>query len=108
MSYKQSGVNSKLAPNSTIAVDPFERIEVLDLVHLSDRDTVRAKCNVRIGPILISDVKIVLPVLNSRIFVGWPSRRDGETWRPLIQILSPGLEHAIYNAVISAWRGGGR
>jgi len=82
------------------------KIEVLDLIHLSDRDAVRATCKVRIGAIIISDVKVIFPVLASRIFIGWPSRKDGEGWRSLIHFLSPALEQAVTDAVIAAWRGG--
>ena len=91
-----------------ISISPTDQIEVLDLVHISDRDAVRAKCKVRIGPIIISDVRIVLPVLASRVFVGWPSRKDGDTWRSLVTILSPTLEQSIHDAVVDAWRGGAR
>ena len=109
MNCRTTSVKSTLTPNRPpAAADPGARIEVLDLIHVSDRDAVRARCTVRIGAILISNVKILLPVLASRAFVGWPSRREGDAWRPLIQILSPGLEHAVCDAVINAWRGGVR
>ena len=99
-----TSVKSALTPNRPPDAADDHRIEVLDLIHVSDRDAVRARCTVRIGAILISNVKILLPVLASRAFVGWPSRREGDAWRPLIRFLSPGLEHAVTNAVISAWK----
>ena len=103
-----NGSRTATPTNGTTQTDPFDRIEVFDLVHLSDRDAVRARCKVRIGPIIISEVKIILPVLASRVFVGWPSRKDGDTWRSLVQILSPTLEQSIHDAVVDAWRGGVR
>lgn len=105
MAGNHAGVKTP-APTSYPQTDPFDLIEVLDLVHLSDRDVVRARCKVKIGPILISDVKIIFPVLASRVFVGWPSRKDGDHWRSLVQILSPSLEQSLHDAVIDAWRGG--
>jgi len=110
MNYNTNLVKSTLTPNRPPdAADPGARIEVLDLIHLSDRAAVRARCTVRIGAILISNVKILYPVLASRVFVGWPSRREGDEWHPLIRFLSPGLEHAVTDAVIAAWKmSGGR
>ena len=73
-----------------------------------NRAAVRAMCKVRIGPLIISDVKILYPVLSSHAFVSWPSRKVGNAWHPLVQILAPGLEQRITNAVIHAWRNADR
>ena len=108
MSYKQYDVNSKLEPVNTNTAGPFNQIEVLDLVHISNRAAVRAMCKVRIGPLIISDVKILYPVLSSHAFVSWPSRKVGNAWQPLVQILAPGLQQRITNAVIHAWRSADR
>lgn len=83
----------------TDVLNTSDRIEALNLVRSNNHSSVRAIYRVRIGPITISDVKVVSPVLASRAFMVMPTRKHDDTWKPLVQ--------AISDAVLSAWRNGG-
>jgi hypothetical protein len=85
-----------------------DHIEVLDVIHLEGRSAVKATCRVRIGRIAISGIKVILPTLASRPFVGMPSRKNGLAWEPIINILSPTLQESVSNAVLAEWRRGAK
>lgn len=96
----ERGVNPQNSRNTT-----NERIEILDMTRNHDRSAVRAICRVRVDQIIINDVKVIAPPLASRAFVAMPTRKYGDEWRPLVVFVSPTLEQAISDAVLSAWRG---
>jgi DNA-binding cell septation regulator SpoVG len=83
-----------------------EHIEVLAMQHFAGRSAIKASCRVRVGRIVINGVKVILPALASHPFVGMPSRKNGDDWEPLINILSPTLQEAVSDAVLTAYRGG--
>jgi DNA-binding cell septation regulator SpoVG len=100
----------RIVPDVSTQVNPAitpdneqERIEVIHFAACNER-FVRARCRVRVGELIISDVRIVSPTLGQP-FVQMPSRKIEEEWMPLINILSPSLRSAIDEAVMTAWRG---
>ncbi|CAN5775835.1 hypothetical protein BH10CHL1_BH10CHL1_47790 [soil metagenome] len=84
-----------------------DRIEILAMRHIQNRGNVKAVTRVRIGIIVIDDIKIIVASLGSRPFVSMPSRKNGDGWSPVVSILSPTLEQAVSNDVLAAWRRGG-
>jgi DNA-binding cell septation regulator SpoVG len=82
-----------------------DRIEVIDLVRIDNQTATKAICRVRLGAIVISAVRVVVPVLSSHPFVAMPTRKDATgNWTPLVTFSSPTLEQAVNLAVLRAWR----
>ena len=77
-------------------------VEVIHFARCDER-FVRARCRVRVGEIIISNVAVVVPTLGRRPFVQLPSRKIDDEWVPLISVLSPTLQADIDRAVLDAW-----
>jgi hypothetical protein len=80
-----------------------DQIEVLEVQHLIGRSAVKASCRVRIGQVVISGIKVILPALANHPFVGMPNRKHGTSWEPMVSFLSPTLEEAVTTEVLAAW-----
>lgn len=86
--------------------NPPNSIEILDMQRIDGRGAVKAVCRVRYGVFVFSGIKIIVPTLASRPFVGWPSHKVGDAWQPYISVLSPTLDDDIADAVLAEYRRG--
>ena len=85
-------------------VTDFHHLEALDMVRLDGRGSVKATCKVRLGSVLITGVKIIVPTLASKAFVAMPSRKAGDNWESIVTVFDPVLQTRISDTVIAAWR----